>query len=292
MMNDEILRQIAFEDFPYYIYQPAIASGAFGSVHEGEDLYNGKSVAIKIIPFGGDQKVLESFLRETGILINISKPPVCDIDIVCLLDRFIYIDGNDEKNLVAVMNYVNGPTLQKYIDVKKITEESISDENILKLGKWIFNTLCRLHLKNIAHRDIKPANIILKEDTLDLVLVDFGFSCEMYGSPLLKCDMVSKGSPFYASPELWERNITPINIYASDVWAAGIIMYSLADKRHKDPWTATELNQLRKQIIKRDISPLDIDNSTIKELIEWILTYNPKDRPSACEVLDRIKKIM
>ncbi len=74
-----------------------------------------------------------------------------------------------------VMEYLEGPTLAKYIERHGV----LSETEALTLMKPIINTVGVLHENLLTHLDIKPANIILAtsdDGTLRPMLIDFGLS--------------------------------------------------------------------------------------------------------------------
>lgn len=78
------------------------------------------------------------------------------------------------------------------------------------------------HSFNIAHRDLKPDNILvdMNSSNFDTKLIDFGFAANTVTKMQVFC-----GTPAYMSPEICAKE--PYEGKASDVWAAGIVLYTM-----------------------------------------------------------------
>lgn len=82
-----------------------------------------------------------------------------------------------------------------------------------------------MQIKRIMHRDIKAANILITLDGL-VKIIDFGWSTKL--QPDIKCTEYSVGSPRWWAPEL--PNKRPYD-YAVDIWALGITVYELVERK-------------------------------------------------------------
>jgi len=72
------------------------------------------------------------------------------------------------------MDYIDGKTLEDYINQKDITSEFIY--NFIKTME---NTLKIIHEQNITHNDLKLDNIMVvdKDDKITFYILDWGTSC-------------------------------------------------------------------------------------------------------------------
>jgi len=77
-----------------------------------------------------------------------------------------------------------------------------------------------MHEQNVSHRDMKPDNIIYNPTTGSVKLIDFGFACSSKEKLRVFC-----GTPSFMSPEIVAKK--EYRGPAADIWACGIILYSL-----------------------------------------------------------------
>ena len=107
---------------------------------------------------------------------------------------------------------------------------------------WLANLIVNLenlHHRRVIHRDLKPDNILIGRDG-HLVLADLGLA-RSFGETGRACSSLSPrgdangdvtklscGTPRYMAPEvLQERSYS----YSADIWAVGVIMYTLLTGR-------------------------------------------------------------
>lgn len=279
---------IKYKYLPYKFLE-VIGEGQYGKVYKATDIKTGETVAIKMIQIHGnmDQQVkdYDSFYKETNILMNLSQEE-CRAFIPCVYSRFISDRGN-EKFFTVVMKYIDGDNFKKYILIYKNINinKVIPPTLIVNFMWWIFKAICFLHKHDVVHRDIKPSNIILERSTNQLVLVDFGLSCNVLKGTKNPCDKHLVGSPLYISPELlnnW-KNMTRKMLETSDVWAAGIILHELADPEHHVPFKSKSILTLYKEIRSGKIQHLQQSNK-FRDINDRILTNDYKKRPDACTI--------
>ena len=79
-----------------------------------------------------------------------------------------------------------------------------------------------MHSKGVCHRDLKLDNILFDHDTQQIKIIDFGFSLETRREDTLTTVC---GTPHYMDPDLARK--TPYSAFAADVWAAGVILYTI-----------------------------------------------------------------
>ena len=81
-----------------------------------------------------------------------------------------------------------------------------------------------MHKIKYIHRDIKPENLLIKEDTKELTIVDFGLTNNYTNS---KKNLLSSscGSPSYAAPEM--LNGEKYHGPPVDIWSCGIVLYAM-----------------------------------------------------------------
>ncbi|MGH7145873.1 MAG: serine/threonine protein kinase [Planctomycetota bacterium] len=140
-------------DFPgisgYRIHRK-LGEGAMGSVFLAEQIASGQNIALKVLSpeLIGDREYYERFMREVEALKALHHP-----NIVAGIDA-----GSSGGHTYYAMEYVNGPSLQKWIEVRK----KLPIDYVLKICLQVSRGLAHARHTDIIHRDIKPENILIK----------------------------------------------------------------------------------------------------------------------------------
>lgn len=197
----------------------------------------------------------------------------------------------DHPNIIKIIEYTEiedyiylvmdlcGENL--YTHLKKATK--LQENEILEIFKQIMNAIKYLHDRGICHRDIKMENIVRCENNWKLI--DFGFATkEKYVNIIV-------GTLDYVSPEGVDILKAPNQKCSPmDIWALGILLYELL--YGASPFVR-KTKSLTFQAIKSeepDFSKRKI-NSNLKELINLMLTKNPKNRINIDNLLEKINSI-
>ena len=118
-----------------------------------------------------------------------------------------------------VMDYIAGQNLGDVVGSNNPLPENLAILYITQIGAAVK----AVHQKGLLHRDIKPQNIILRQNTQEVVLIDFGIAREFTpGATQSHTNMVSDG---YAPPEQYfaQGKYTP----ATDVYGMAATLYTL-----------------------------------------------------------------
>jgi serine/threonine-protein kinase len=144
-----------------------------------------------------------------------------------------YETGISTKNEpFLVMEYIDGPTLQKVITDRN--EAAVHDSR-LKLIRDMAQSLHFVHERGFIHRDICPRNYICLPDYSGLKLIDFGLTVP--ATPPFMAAGNRTGTPLYMSPEVVRRRPTDKRV---DIFSFGVSCYSLCT--FELPWQATLTN--------------------------------------------------
>ena len=100
----------------------------------------------------------------------------------------------------------------------------------------IIDAIKYLHNRRIIHRDLKLGNIFL-DDNLDVKVGDFGLATELNEPNERKKTMC--GTPNYIAPEILQSEGKRAYSYEVDIWAIGVITYTLLIGKRPTP-AATE----------------------------------------------------
>ena len=197
-----------------YTLEQEIGRGGFGITYRATHLYLGQPVVIKTLnetqrQAPGFAKFQRSFQDEARRLAT------CVHENIVRVSDFFVEDGLP----YMVMDYIPGQNLGKVVFPKNPLPEAIAIHYIRQIGA----ALQVVHRNNLLHRDVKPQNIILRENTQQVVLIDFGIAREYSpDSTQTHTNMVSEG---YAPIEqyLAHARRTP----ATDVYALAATLYAI-----------------------------------------------------------------
>ena len=194
-----------------------LGTGGSSAVYKAEDtLLNDRLVAIKAISLRGlkAQEMIDltgAFNREVLLLSGLKHPSV----------PHIYQSFSDREAWYVVMDFIEGTTLEKYLE--SIAGERLQVGEVLDIALQISIVLDYLHTGQppVIFRDLKPANIMLKPDGR-IALIDFGIA--RHFKPGKTRDTTPLGTPGYAAPEQYGRaQTTP----RTDIYSFGVILHQL-----------------------------------------------------------------
>lgn len=132
-------------------------------------------------------------------------------------------DLNDVPYLV--MEYLEGHTLEHWLQRSDPPAEPLAAETLARLGAATAHAVHSLHQQNACHLDIKPANVLIRPDG-SAVLLDFGLSCHAHYPDLLAEELrKAVGSPVWMAPE---QVVGVRGDLRSDIFAIGVVLYELA----------------------------------------------------------------
>ena len=181
---------------------------------------------------------------------------------------------NTPDKLYIVLDIVHGQDLFYYIQ----THGALSINNARKMFKELIYAIEACHKVGIVHRDIKPENILLKRDTLDLILADFGLSAAFIDNDGNIFKLRQRcGSTKYAPPELFNDRNIEYEAQPYDIWSAAIVLFVSVNGRFPFTEATNKCNLFERHQQNKYKFPYDFSNSLI-ELLSGMLTINPEER--------------
>eukprot|EP00746_Dinoflagellata_sp_MGD_P080986 gnl/MRDRNA2_/MRDRNA2_322636_c0_seq1.p1 gnl/MRDRNA2_/MRDRNA2_322636_c0~~gnl/MRDRNA2_/MRDRNA2_322636_c0_seq1.p1 ORF type:complete len:353 (-),score=59.99 gnl/MRDRNA2_/MRDRNA2_322636_c0_seq1:4-951(-) len=195
-------------------------------------------------------------------------------------------------------------TLYRTIQKQQKTNSKFQDEQIWRWFAELVQGLHAIHTAGIIHRDLKPTNVLLTDDSRDCKIADFGVarSCvpdsqtspdesnaSISGYSWLDTDGVTldvqqqgayspgPGAEFYSSPEMLRGE--DYN-QKTDIFSLGCVLYETAtlQRAFKAEDGAYDF-LLFGQAVSCLRSELHACDDSIVHLCDWMLKFNPNERP-------------
>jgi diguanylate cyclase (GGDEF)-like protein len=249
-----------------YELKEKIHIGFNSIIYKATRLFDNKDLAFKILPKEiPSAKDIARFNLEFKISSEFKN------------DLFInmYSIEKYNKTLIIVMDYFNAPSLNKYIENKKLDLPEF-----LEIAIQLVKGISEIHNKNIIHKDINPSNILWNNKTKKLKIIDFGISSSL--STEIQTETYSnnlEGTFPYISPEQTGRMNRAID-YRTDYYSLGITLYELIT--NIKPFESEDFMQLIHYHIAKNPKPPHKINPTIPKVISDIicklLSKNAEDR--------------
>ncbi len=255
-----------------YQLESRIGQGGMGAVYKASDTrFNNRAVAIKEMSRAGltpnrIQEAEDAFERESRLLADLVHPN---------LPR-IYDYFTEEERSYLVMDFIEGETLEDYLDHKG--GGPVTLEQALDWGMQLCDVLSHLHTHQppIIFRDLKPSNVMISNG--HIYLIDFGIA--RIFKPGQSHDTVAFGSPGFAAPEQYGKaQSTP----RSDIYSLGALLHCLLTgvDPSEQPFFFRPASELNSAV------PLELES-----LLARMLDMKVENRPtSAQEVAKTLRHI-
>jgi serine/threonine protein kinase len=198
------------------------------------------------------------------------------------LARFVTFDAGAKPKPILVMEFVEGPTLERVIESR-----ALDVGRSLAILDDILSGLEAMHEVGVGHLDLKPGNVVLRKQSEEAVLVDFGLAGRH----------VRPGCATgpYGAPEVWGA-IPTDSPTPADVYAFGCLAYeALTGKVLFE--ADSELAQIALHVA-HDGNPAQVkallgrpETKGLGELLHSALRREPKQRATVPQLRDRLRSI-
>ncbi|TIB86889.1 kinase-like protein [Wallemia mellicola] len=278
-----------------------IGQGSFGKIRKVRRKRDGMVFARKELDF---DKMSDRDRKQIVAEVNILRE-LDHTNIVAYHERFKYVD-REGGMLYILMEFCGGGDLQTIIKSCKRSNTLLPEDTIWSYISQLAGALDHCHRRGstaagpqklerrpsqhdiaaahqqILHRDLKPENVFLDNDG-NLKLGDFGLSKATQIGEFAKTYV---GTPYYMSPELMKD--MPYD-HKSDIWSLGCVVYELACL-NPPFYEAKTHGQLQEKILQGRIPRLSrFYSPMLDDMIRRMLSPNPRDRPSASQILEHDK---
>lgn len=252
-----------------FIIGEYLASGGSSEVYLCRDAQSKltKNWAVKIIKKSGNTEELEQYIAEMHILDELSHPNMTTI----------HYCSEDNDYVFLVMNYINGYTLKKKVEVEGPQEE----DDVIEWALCLCDVLEYLHTVRdnpIIYSDLNPRNIMLDEHGSPHLL-DFGVAKEVpRGERALGTQMGTRG---YAAPEQYGKTGSLLLDERTDTFALGATLFNLLTGKVIQYGKNNDPRQYRPSI-----------TGGLSHIVKKAVSMQPEDRyQDICEIRKVLKSL-
>lgn len=253
-----------------------LGRGGVAEVYLGTHTTLDRKVAVKLLRNLDEENpsTLERFKREARAVAKLRHPNIVQVH------DFDSVDGSP----YLVMEYIDGPSLSKYLQVLHEDHRRIPLQQGVRLICAMASALQYAHTNRVIHRDVKPGNILLTApsqpiklgkplpEDFEPVLTDFGLVRFLDTSRQTTTGHIA-GTPAYMSPEQSRGEATDGR---ADVYSLGIVLYEmLAGDVPFDGESTVSI--LLKQVTESP-TPIPGLSPSLQSVLDRALAKNVKDR--------------
>ncbi len=261
-----------------------LGRGAMGTVFLAEDKTLKRKVAVKFLlpELGESAECATRFHREAVAMASIAHQHVAQI----------YSFGSQSDSPYFVMEYLEGQTVEHLIDAHNRRGFYVPVTDALDIALQSLDGLAAIHRADSIHRDIKPANIMITDDPVRAVIMDFGLVRDVKLDDDLR---TLAGTPAYIAPELIEGCKGADRSNLTDIYSMGITIYELLTGSIPfggETWV---------EILQKHITEVPVYPSVrrpglpdaLDEVVLRAMAKDPRERYQSCEeFMEELAEVM
>ncbi|MFI7452920.1 protein kinase [Nonomuraea sp. NPDC049714] len=221
-------------------------------------------VAVKWLHPSEDDESVERFLREAEVARRVA--PFCTATVLST--------GVEQGRPYIVSEYVEGRSLQRVVR----EDGPLAGGDLERLAIGTATALAAIHEADVVHRDFKPGNVIMGAGGPRVI--DFGIARTL--GPATMTSSTQIGTPAYMSPEqIMGHGLGPgADIFS---WAGTMVFASCGQAPFGNDGTAAVMHR-----VLNDQPDLGLLDGRLGDLVRQCLDREPKNRPTAIEVITRL----
>ena len=247
-----------------------IGEGGMAHVYRAEDVWLGRTVAVKLIR--GDADAVDSPDRariEMTVLASLDHP-----SLVKLLDGSV----DPGRPQYLVMEFVEGTNL-----AERINGGPVPPDLVAHLTVELASALHAVHQAGIVHRDLKPSNVLVESSPAPATqprvkLADFGVAYLMDSTRVTTPGMVIGTAAYLAPEQVRGEAIAP----PADIYALGLVLLEALTGQRAFP-NASGMGAVMARLIDSPHVPEWVGPAWAQLLCRMTAT-DPALRPTALEV--------
>eukprot|EP00960_Hanusia_phi_P074818 768320-Hanusia_phi.AAC.16 len=254
-----------------------LGTGGQGTTFLAVDKRSNQQVVLKKVFCTGLSETNRA-IEEAVMLSRLKHPRV-----VAYSEVFLGSDEGKANYVGIVMEYCSGGDLYHMLCKQRTKKKPLS---VRRVKMWIVQmceAIAFLHTQNVVHRDMKPMNVLV-DNNGDLKIADFGLARQ--GVTATKLISTQCGTPGYESPEV---QLGQLYGFKTDIWGLGCIVCDMTTLKfmHERPGSLATQVQVDPKAIVKVIQPvLELYGPEIHALLASMLQSDPKQRPTASEILE------
>jgi serine/threonine protein kinase len=243
---------------PGYRIERVLGKGGMATVYLAVQEIFERQVALKIMSssLAEDPSFGQRFMREARIVSHLTHP-----NIITVFDVGVHLNV-----YYLSMEYIAGPDLKQ-------ARQSLSFRQKVQVICDIANALDFANSRGYVHRDIKPENILLRPESWQAVLMDFGIARTADGDLNVTQTGMALGTPHYMSPEQAKGLAVD---HRSDLYSLGVVFYYLLTG--EVPYHADSAVAIGVKHITDPIPRLPIYLQDLQKIIDRLMAKKPQDR--------------